>query len=74
MLGDYPSARRYAEIVAKIYIQLQQGNPDNASLFLQTGLCYLIMNDLTNAEGEFKNILIEQTVKEKQRPFPNWKI
>jgi hypothetical protein len=47
-------AKSYADSSLKRYKQHQDENPIYISSYIDAGLCYLLMNDLTNAEGEFQ--------------------
>ena len=52
--GEYKRSREEAMAVVKIYQDSIARSPLQADAYLRTGLCYLIMADLANADGEFQ--------------------
>ncbi len=56
-LDNYLSAKKYSESALRVYLQQQQIEPNNATLYFRASQCYLVMNDLTNAEGELQKFI-----------------
>jgi len=55
--GDLDYARRYAEYSLDEFLRQQKLNPLDTNIYIHAGICYLIMEDLTKAEGEFQKHL-----------------
>lgn len=65
--NNYDEAKRYAEYSLGEYAQQQAANPMDINTYVNAGLCYLLMEDLTKAEGEFQKHLnrADKTGKEE---------
>jgi tetratricopeptide (TPR) repeat protein len=57
LIGDVDNARKYAESSLGEYINQQKTNQMDTNIYLNACLCYLVMEDLTKAEGEFQKHL-----------------
>jgi tetratricopeptide (TPR) repeat protein len=65
--GDYDNTRRYAEYSLEKYVRQQKTSLMDTNIYMNTGLCYLLMEDLSKAEGEFQKHLnrVEKNGKEE---------
>ncbi|MGD0038059.1 MAG: hypothetical protein ABSC53_12305 [Bacteroidota bacterium] len=64
--GDYDKTQRYAEASLEEYRNQQKTNHLDTNIYINTGLCYLLMEDLANAEGEFQKHLNRANKTEKE--------
>ncbi|MGD1046295.1 MAG: tetratricopeptide repeat protein [Bacteroidota bacterium] len=55
--NNYDKTKWCAEYSLGQYVRQQEANPMDTNTYVNAGLCYLLMEDLTKAEGEFQKHL-----------------